>query len=312
MKKRKNLQLKKDIPLDQCALYKIRSKRRLCQILNIPISSLKGFMNDDRNYHTVDIEEFFNELTGKRKKARTASVPNYWLKKLHSRVHRLLSSIAAPLYAHGSIKSRSYITNALVHVGSKEVLTMDLRDFFRSVKRHHVYFFFKDKLCCSPDVAGVLSNLLTYQGALPVGSPASAIIAMWACHTMFERLNQLASEYRLKFSVFVDDLTFSGEVVPGGYQSLVERICAQSGLSVREDKTVLYKHGTAASVTGVIIYAGAIKPPHSRYQNLRKLSAILSQQGAHAIVNGKHAKYSFQGGRNETMLLRNISIPHVD
>ncbi len=307
MKKRKSSPLKKSIPLDQCALYKVRSKRRLCQILNIPMSSLKGLMDEERNYHVVEIEEFVNELTGKRKKARTASVPNFWLKRLHSRVHGLLSAMATPAYAHGSIKNRSYITNALVHVGGKEVLTMDLRDFFRSVKRHHVYFFFKDKLCCSPDVAGILSNLLTYQRALPVGSPVSALLAMWVCHSMFESLDRLASEYQLKFSTFVDDLTFSGELVPSSYQLLVERICIQFGLSIREDKTVLYRNGMAASVTGVIIHGGSIKPPHSRYQNLRKLSAVLSQQGSHAVVNGKYAKYSLLGGRNEARLLRRIN-----
>lgn len=306
MKKRKSLLHKKAVPLDQCALYKIRSKRRLCQILNVPIAFLKGLMDDGQNYHIVEIEEFVNELTGQRRRARTASVPNFWLKRLHSRVHGLLSAIAPPDYAHGSIRSRSYITNALVHVKSKEVLTMDLSDFFRSVKRHHVYFFFKDKMSCSPDVAGVLSNLLTYQGALPVGSPVSATLAMWVCHDMFERLSKLASEFQLKFSTFVDDLTFSGDLIPSGYPLLVERACVQSGLSVREDKTVLYRNGMAASVTGVIIHEGVIKVPHSRYQKIRKLSVVLSQQGAHAVVNGKFAKYSLLGGRNEAGLLRGI------
>lgn len=307
MKKRKSSPPEKSIPLDQCALFKVRSKRRLCEILRVPLSSLKGLMDDDQNYHAVEIEEFVNELTGKRKKARIASVPNFWLKKLHLRVHDLLSAITTPTYAHGSIKKRSYITNALVHVEAKEFLTMDLRDFFRSVKRHHVYFFFKDKMACSSDVAGVLSYLLTYQGALPVGSPVSATLAMWVCHTMFEQLNKLASSYALKFSTFVDDLTFSGDVVPSKFQLLVERICQQSGLSIREDKTFLYKNGMAASVTGVIIHNGSIKPPHSRYQNLRKLSTVLSQQGRHAVINGKYARYSFQGGRNETRLLRRIN-----
>ena len=307
MKKRKNSPLKKSVTLDQCALYKIQSKRRLCQILNVPLSALKGLMDDEKNYHTFEIEEFVNELTGKRKKARTASVPNFWLKRLHSRVHNLLSTIVAPLYAHGSIKNRSYVTNALFHVGADEVLTMDLRDFFRSVKRHHVYFFFRDKLRCSPDVAGVLSNLLTYQGALPVGSPVSALLAMWVCHNMFERLSQLASDYQLKFSTFIDDLTFSGESIPGRYEAMVERICIQFGLSIREDKTFMYRKGRPATVTGVIIHEGKIKAPYSRYQNLRKLSAVLSQQGSDAVVNGKFAKYSFLGGRNEARLLRRTS-----
>lgn len=311
MRKRRSLPPKKTIVLDQCALYKIGSKRRLCEILRIPISSLKSLMDDERNYHIVEIEEFVSELSGKKKKARIATVPNFWLKRLHSRVQLLLSSIAAPAYAHGSIKDRSYITNALVHIEAKEVLTMDLKDFFRSVKRHQIYFFFKDKLKCSSDVAGILSNLLTYKGALPVGSPVSAILAMWACHTMFERLSELSTKYSLKFSTFVDDVTFSGDSVPGNYKLLVSRICLQSGFLIRDDKTFLYKNGMAALITGVIVNNGVIQPPYSRFQNLRRLSTILSQRGAHAIVNGKYAKNSFQGGRNEAMHLKRVSNSHM-
>src|SRR5690554_2680879 len=129
MRKRKKLQLNKNLPLDQRALYKVRSKKRLCKILNIPMPSLSYLIDDDRNYHVVEIEESINELTGKRKRARSASVPNFRLKKAHSRVLHLLSSAATPAYAHGSVKGRSYITNALAHTEAKEVLNMDLKDF---------------------------------------------------------------------------------------------------------------------------------------------------------------------------------------
>lgn len=258
---------------------------------------------DDRNYHIVEIKESINELTGKRKKARSASVPNFRLNKVHSRVLRLLSSCATPAYAHGSVKGRSYITNALAHTEAKEVLSMDLKDFFRSVKRHHIYFFFKDKLRCSPDVAGVLSNLLTYKGALPVGSPASALLAMWVCQDMFSRLEQMATESHLKFTSFVDDLTFSGELISRSYVRLVDRICVEYGFSVNHGKTILYENGTPALVTGVIVHEGMIKPPYSRYRNLRKLSTVLSQQGSHAIINGKNVRSSFLGGLNEAGLL---------
>ncbi len=90
-------------PLDQCIFYKLVSKKKLSVILRVSPRDIKNLCDDERNYHLVEIEEEFNELTGKRKKARQASVPNFWLRKVHSRVHTLLSGVLTPDYAHGSI-----------------------------------------------------------------------------------------------------------------------------------------------------------------------------------------------------------------
>lgn len=298
---------KKRFHLNQCALYKLTSKKKLSAILRVSLANIKSLCDNDRNYHLVEIEEEFNELTGKRKKARQASVPNFFLKKVHSRVHTLLSGIQTPDYAHGSIVARSYVTNALAHVESWEFLTMDVQDFFRSVKREFVYYFFKDAMLCSPDVAGILSNLLTYKGALAVGSPVSSLLSMWSCKDMFDRLDSLAIKNGLRFSTFVDDLTFSGLKIPASFHEEIESTCRRYGLSIRKDKTKFYRNGMPALITGVIVANGGIEATYSRFRSIRKLSTILSEEGAHAIVNGKYAKRSLRGGLLEARRIGRIS-----
>lgn len=305
--RRRRSLFKKRFPLDQCAFYKLQSKKKLSTILKVSLANIKSLCDDDRNYHLVEIEEEFNKLTGKRKKARQASVPNFFLRKIHSRAHGLLSSIVTPNYAHGSITARSYVTNALVHVESWEFLTMDIQDFFRSVKKEHVYYFFKDVMQCSPDVAGILSNLLTYKGALAVGSPVSSLLAMWTCKGMFDRLESLAIENGLRFSTFVDDLTFSGSELPASLHEQIENICKHYGFTIRGDKTVFYKGGMPALITGVVVVGGRIEATYSRFRSIRKLSKILSEEGTHAVVNGKYAKRSLRGGLLEARRIIRVS-----
>lgn len=304
---RKKSRFKKNIPLDQCALYKIGSKNKLREILLITPAQLKNFCRGDCNFHLVEIAEETNALTGKKKKARIASVPNFWLKKLHSRILLLLSAIVPPAYAHGSVGGKSYITNALLHVQGAEILTMDLKDYFRSVKREQVYYFFKEVMFCSADVAGILSKILTYQGALPVGSPISGLLAMWCCKSMFDRLDLMAKANDLTFSTFVDDLTFSGKNISSELKKKIRIICRNYGFSIHPDKTHLYKNGAPAIVTGIILHKGEIKPTYSRYRGIRKLSRILSHSGSHAVINGKYAKFSLRGGRLEAKRIIDIN-----
>ncbi len=185
---------------------------------------------------------------------------------------------------------------------------MDVRDFFRSVKKEHVYYFFKDIMRCSPDVAGILSSLLTYKGALAVGSPVSSLLAMWSCKGMFDGLACLATENGFKFSTFVDDLTFSGAKIPASLPEEIGSICRRYGFSIQDEKTVFYKNGSAALITGVVVANGRVEPTYSRFRSIRKLSAILSKEGAHAIVNGKRAKRSLRGGLLEARRIARINV----
>lgn len=307
MSRKRRDRRRKSFSLDQCALYKVESKKRLCEILGVSLLQIRKISDDDCNYHMVEIEEEFDELTGRKlQKSRQASVPNFLLKRVHSRVLHLLSGIKPPDYAHGSLAGKSYLTNAVVHVGSREFLAMDLQDYFRSVKENQVYYFFKDIMRCAPDVSGILSRLLTYKGALAVGSPVSSILAMWVCVAMFDCLKDLADENGLLFSTFVDDLTFSGSAIPSSLHEKVESICRHHNLNIQRDKTSFYRNGKPALITGVIVGDGRVRAPHYRFRKIRMLSVVLSEKGRHAIVNGKLARHSLRGGLLEARRVENF------
>ena len=64
---------------------------------------------------------------------------------------------------------------------------------------------------CAPDIARLLAKICCIHGALPTGSPISPTLSYFACEDMFSWIGNLARSNNLCFSLYVDDMFFSGE-----------------------------------------------------------------------------------------------------
>ena len=60
-------------------------------------------------------------------------------------------------------------------------------------------------------MAQCLTDICTYQGGIPTGSPASQAVAYFAYAKMFEEIEDLARTYGCTFTLYVDDMTFSSQ-----------------------------------------------------------------------------------------------------
>ena len=87
-------------------------------------------------------------------------------------------------------------------MNGKYVLTIDIKKFYDNCTREPVYQFFVQKLKTSPDVAEILTNIITYSGG-------SQIMAFYAYSDMFSEISDLAKQCGCKFTLYVDDMTFS-------------------------------------------------------------------------------------------------------
>lgn len=47
----------------------------------------------------------------------------------------------------------------------------------------------------SPDVAKILTDIVTYNGGIPTGCPTSQLIAFYAYEDMFKQIQQCAESY---------------------------------------------------------------------------------------------------------------------
>ena len=160
--------------------------------------------------------------------------------------------------AHGFIKGRNIMSNAVPHVRRDAVVNADLKDFFPSITFPRVKGIF-EALGYSPAAATVLALLCTdsprrtveYAGkrlhaatgprALPQGACTSPALSNLAARKLDARLEGLARKTGWTYTRYADDLTFSasGDTAAqcGGLLKALRRFCEEESFTVNEKKT---------------------------------------------------------------------------
>lgn len=181
------------------------------------------------------------------------------LKVIQKRLQKnILQNLTIPDYAFGAIKGKDNISNAKRHQGKKYIFTTDLTNFFPSVNHKQVFEMFIS-FDFSPTVARLLTKLTTYKGKLPQGAPTSPIVANLVFVKTGKRLQEIAKEYNLTFTSFVDDLTFSS---PTDFKDKIPNILdavVEDGFKISHKKTN-YKT-KLPTVTGVIVKNNSLDLP---------------------------------------------------
>lgn len=259
MKKKKITTYNKSYILDKSPLYGIQYLKRLLSLLNTNEETLISLIeNKHKNYHCF--------LQGKRK--REIQTPRNEMYLIHNRIASLMARIATSDYVYSGKKNRSYIDNARIHLNSKEIFTTDVSTFFPSTTRKMIFWFFRDTLKCTHKISNILADLCSLDDHLPTGSQISMPLAYWVNFSMFEELNILAHNHNLKMTVYVDDLTFSGDKIPKGFQYQVTQIIRKHKHQINANKTTLYNGQSSKEVTGLILNKNKLLPPNRQFKKL--------------------------------------------
>jgi retron-type reverse transcriptase len=199
---------------------------------------------------------------------------------------KALSRIAPPDFLFCPVKRRSYVDNAAQHIGAKEIRTLDIKAYFPSTPRHRVYWFFLHVMRCSPDVASILAQLLTVNGHLATGSTVSPILSFFAFYDMWQAIAGIAKEAGCKLTVYIDDVTLSGEAVPERVAWQVRQKIHSRGLIYHKEKH--YTGGTG-EVTGALIKDGAMQVPNRQrkkaHEARTRLAAAINESEAAQITS---------------------------
>lgn len=245
-------------PLNQSPLFKLRSKKKLLEIIGLSKKQADKLMLDS------SYKEFENNA------GRTIQEPIAQLKAVHKRIGALLSRVELPPYLHSGRKKHSTLTNAECHRQATELLKLDIHKFFPSTKAAKVYKAFVEKFEMSPDVAYVMTNLATFAGKVPTGSPISMAMAFWANKDMFDELSELATSHNLIFTAYVDDIAFSGLKIPKGFSSQIKRCIHSHGLVSKQKKEKFYPSSQGKLLTGVVIRDGKLKVRWAHNSSIKK------------------------------------------
>lgn len=238
------MRIRKSYPLDQCPLYRLQSRKKLAgSVFDVDLSLLEKLADIPSNYRVFNVKQ--------GEKSRQVEVPKPLLERLHRRLFVLFERIDKPAYLQSGVKGRSYITNAALHVGPVPLVKVDIKKFYPSVDSGRVYRFFFETLRCSPDVAGLLTKLTTFEGHVPTGSCVSQLLAFFAAKPMFDELDRRASEDGLVFSCYVNDMTFSGFRATPGFLWAVKQIIHSHGFGYHKEHC--YTAEQQKVVTGVMV-----------------------------------------------------------
>jgi RNA-directed DNA polymerase len=165
-------------------------------------------------------------------------------------LHHILDKLEIPEYVFGAVKGHDNVMNAKKHQGKKFIFTTDLKDFFPSINHRMVFEMFRSKKF-SPTVSRILTQLTTYKGRLPQGTPTSPMIANLVFSKTGNKLQDLAKQYNITFTTFIDDLTFSS---PADFKDLAQsflKIITTDGFRLSHKKTN-YKTKDPI-VTGILV-----------------------------------------------------------
>ncbi|HHP0490310.1 TPA: retron Ec67 family RNA-directed DNA polymerase/endonuclease [Vibrio harveyi] len=256
-------------------LKQAKTKPELASILGVSAAFLtrtlyrpgvKSHVNS--HYHQFDI-------TKKSGGVRTISAPSDELKDLQRKLSDLLLDCKEVIHfdnnvkcslSHGFERERSIITNARIHRGKKNVLNLDLADFFGSFNFGRVrgYFIANRDFKLDPHIATIIAQIACYKDSLPQGSPCSPVIANLITNSLDIKLSKLAKRNGCSYTRYADDITFSTrkKCFPTAIVKNVEDITLGSkllgeirraGFSVNPKKTRLQIKDSRQEATGLVV-----------------------------------------------------------
>jgi len=109
------------------------------------------------------------------------------------------------------------------------------------------------------NVAGILTAILTHNGHLPTGGPASSIVAFFSYIDMWEEIDAIARDAGCVVSVYGDDITISGEKVPERLLWVVKQAIRKRGLHYHKEA---YYAGKTKVVNKLIVKDGYLTRPN--------------------------------------------------
>lgn len=231
--------------INQCALYKCHKKSKLFELLRAKKINTITLVN----YHTFYIEK------SNSKEKRLVYAPNNNLKKIQQRLLHLIQPIKRPKWLYSGEIGKYYLDNGKEHLYNPYVLTIDIKKFYENCHRNNVYLFFVNKMKTSPDVAKILTDITTFNKKIPTGSPTSQLIAYHAYEDMFNEINNLAKSHDCKFTLYVDDMTFSSSKPfnPKKLTYEIKTILHKYKHHLSNKKVKYYSRNMAKDITGLII-----------------------------------------------------------
>lgn len=243
----------------------IESIEDFSQFINISKSRIFVYSKNNRYFYKT------YSIPKKNGKKRTICEPSKGLKGVQAWIlNNILNKLSSSEFSKGFEPNLSLNDNLRPHVGASAVLNIDLKDFFKSITDKRVFILFKS-IGYNDLISTVLTNLCTYDGYLPQGSPCSPKIANLICWNLDIRIQGLVGKFGIVYTRYADDMSFSGLVASKLIKSLpiIKAICLHEGFELNSKKTRIMGKSRSLQITGLILYKGKYGVGRKKYRELR-------------------------------------------
>ncbi len=273
-------------------LYNRGSKKYIASLLSTKKHTFtKNDLNTIIYKYDEDLIVFYEN---KRSKKRYSKQPKDYTSKKYRRftdvkeprktalkqLNKYLSELRIPNYVFAKTDG-GYVKNANRHKGNTSFLLIDIASFYPNCKFKYVKNFFMSGagFKMKNDLAQRMAELVTIPSynkkvrIIPQGFPTSTLISFFSYRQMFAELNKLALEYRLVFSTYVDDVTFSTKDDKFDFESIIEKIddiLNRYGHSRKTEKTQIchLDNGECPTITGIWIKRYKVRASSKMYRKM--------------------------------------------
>ncbi len=284
--------------------HDIKTRNELADFLNIPRKKLSYIL------YKKDINTLYTsfEIDKKSNGVRQINAPITELKKIQKKlaealyIHQKKNKRRKNHLSHAFEKEKSIITNAKIHRNKKLVLNIDLQNFFESFHFGRVrgYFIKNNNFLLPCEVATVIAQLTCYKGKLPQGAPTSPIITNLICEILDQRILKVARKYKLDYTRYADDLTFSTNDkkfmdLQNEFYNKLSGELTRAGFNINEKKNRLQLRDSRQVVTGLVVNE-KINVNRFYYKETRAMAHQLYKEGEFKI-NGEISNINQLEGR---------------
>ena len=251
---------------------------------------------------------------------RTIYSPNHTLKNILYYLNEIFNILYQPNNsAYGFVHGKSIVDNARKHQNNNYVFNIDLSDFFTSIDQARVWGRLQAKpYRLKKEMASIIAGLCsiklempdnTVRFVLPQGAPTSPVLSNMICEKLDWLLSKLARKYKVVYSRYADDITFSSQhnvyQKDSDFRKELWAIIEGQRFKINPAKTRLIVSNYRQEVTGLIVNS-KVNVTRRYVKNIRTILHIWEKYGLSEAQKNFLPYYLKEKSRNIK------GIPHVE
>ncbi len=246
----------------------IYEQTHFSQLLGIDNEYLHRMSNAPQHFYRT----FYIEKSNGKKRKIDEPLPD--LKKIQKWIlEEILYKIPCSKYAKAYIPKTSIRDNVRFHKKQEIVLTLDVKDFFPSIKSGRILNIFLT-IGYNLPVAVLLTRLTCLNESLPQGAPTSAYLSNLVLKLFDERLKLYCFDRKIRYTRYADDLTFSGDFKITSLLNEVDNELKVLSMKRNYKKFNVMRKGCRQIVTGIVVNEKQQLPKQYRMQIRQEIHYI--------------------------------------